>query len=450
MDNYKKLSEELLKKDGIDPANIPDSERTVFRQLLDKHFSPGQTKPALWRIIMKSKITKLAAAAAVFIACLICISVWRTTGSGIALGDVLTHMEQIKAYRYTGTMTFTGQENSGNSYHQEMRFNLLASQDNGAIIRRERIDPNGRSTLILEEYRYPQKKNVVVRIQHINKTYTREEPSDNNQIKMFNQDHDPASFLKGIMSCKHASIGRSTLDGVEVEVFGTTDPNYLGTASRIENLQFEQDGKVWIDVKKRLPVRCESLLKRLDANGNPMTNSVVLYDFRWDIPVTSAEFEPPPAPDGYLIVVDNLPGPLTEEGIIQGLKQCVSLLGRYPYPENINMTPPRGIQLELNTSDSPAATKLKDELKVMTKQDRVNRLMEVGTPMRRIYRFCVGLLASNKDPGYYGKIITPKDADKVLMRWKVSENEYRVIYGDLHAESVTKEKLAELEAVLPK
>jgi hypothetical protein len=44
----------------------------------------------------------------------------------------------------------------------------------------------------------------------------------------------------------------------------------------------------------------------------------------------------------------------------------------------------------------------------------------------------------------------PKDADKVLMRWKVSDSEYRVIYGDLHAETVTPEKLAELEATLPK
>jgi hypothetical protein len=44
----------------------------------------------------------------------------------------------------------------------------------------------------------------------------------------------------------------------------------------------------------------------------------------------------------------------------------------------------------------------------------------------------------------------PKAADKVLLRWKVSDNEYRVIYGDLHAGTVTPEKLAELEAGLPK
>jgi hypothetical protein len=36
------------------------------------------------------------------------------------------------------------------------------------------------------------------------------------------------------------------------------------------------------------------------------------------------------------------------------------------------------------------------------------------------------------------------------MRWKVSDKEYRVIFGDLHAETVTPEKLAELEKALPK
>jgi hypothetical protein len=51
---------------------------------------------------------------------------------------------------------------------------------------------------------------------------------------------------------------------------------------------------------------------------------------------------------------------------------------------------------------------------------------------------------------YYGKTISLTDADKILMRWKVSDNEYRVIYGDLHAETVTPAKLVELEAALPK
>jgi hypothetical protein len=36
------------------------------------------------------------------------------------------------------------------------------------------------------------------------------------------------------------------------------------------------------------------------------------------------------------------------------------------------------------------------------------------------------------------------------MQWKVSDNEYRFIFGNLHAETVSPEKLAELEKALPK
>ena len=36
MDNDKKLFDGLLKADGIDPANITESERMVFREMLDR------------------------------------------------------------------------------------------------------------------------------------------------------------------------------------------------------------------------------------------------------------------------------------------------------------------------------------------------------------------------------------------------------------------------------
>ena len=63
--------------------------------------------------------------------------------------------------------------------------------------------------------------------------------------------------------------------------------------------------------------------------------------------------------------------------------------------------------------------------------------------------FHVILAGQQKDPVYHGDVVTPDDADLPLMRWKVSHDEYRVIFGDLHAETVTAEALEELEAALP-
>ena len=99
----------------------------------------------------------------------------------------------------------------------------------------------------------------------------------------------------------------------------------------------------------------------------------------------------------------------------------------------------------------PLPCDYKEELKGLSEEDKTQRLSDATLPIRCAVRFYVKLLQfDNKDPVHYAKTVTPKDADKVLMRWKVSDNEYRVIFGDLHAENVTPEKLVELESALPK
>jgi len=51
----------------------------------------------------------------------------------------------------------------------------------------------------------------------------------------------------------------------------------------------------------------------------------------------------------------------------------------------------------------------------------------------------------NKEPVYYGDTVEPGDADKVLLRWNLEDSQYRVIFGDLNARTVTAEELSELE-----
>ena len=59
--------------------------------------------------------------------------------------------------------------------------------------------------------------------------------------------------------------------------------------------------------------------------------------------------------------------------------------------------------------------------------------------------FYTKLGQDGKDPAYYGKDVKAGDANAVLMRWKISDGTYRVIYGDLSAENITAEKLKEME-----
>ena len=392
------------------------------------------TKPEKMRIIiMRNPIIRIAVAAVVVIACVIGLSLWRTTGSGIALADVLARIEQVKAFRYKWNFTMTGEEAPDN---YETHTTVLTSQEHGSKEISEESDPNGRLSIIEEVYWLPQKRTMIT-ITPQQKKYSRIEFDDAWAERIEKSYNDPRWTLKRILECKHESLGRSNVDGIEVEGFQTTDPNYTHDfkASQV-------DVKMWVDVKTEFPVRSEE-----DLVFDKMRMHSMTRDYRWNVPADAAEFEPV-IPDDYTPIaglVVKWPA-LTEETTIQGLKLCVELLGNYP--EKTDFRPYQWSAFQ--KSDTPAAVRLREEVKGLTEDEKANRLRDAMLPMHWLSRFYVGLQYDKKDPAYYGKTVTPKDADKVLMRWKVSDNEYRVIYGDLHAETVTPEKLAELEKALPK
>jgi outer membrane lipoprotein-sorting protein len=59
---------------------------------------------------------------------------------------------------------------------------------------------------------------------------------------------------------------------------------------------------------------------------------------------------------------------------------------------------------------------------------------------------CISMLQDqNPDFAYHGKTVEPEDKNKVLLRWKLDDGRYEIIFGNLHAESVTAERLRTLE-----
>jgi len=406
----------------------------------------AQREPRMWRYVMKSPLTKLAAAAVVVIACVIGLSVWRTTGSGIALADVLARVEQVKVVKFKWTFKFFGED--PNKPWADTRGTQLTSQEYGFKMIFKRTDPNGEERTGTELYVSRQKKPTIW-IDRTEKTYIRmakdAQAQDGRSPRQIVNVKDPLSSLKEILNTKYESMGRSTMDGIEVAGFRTTDPNYVSQGKQKEPSQGQVDVKIWVDVKTLFPVRIEGL-----GGGGGRTFMSTAYDFQWDVPVDASEFEPPPIPDGYAIT-DMFPERANEENAIQGLKQCVELLGNYP--ERIDLT---YLWSESEKSETAAALRVKEELKGLTGLDRDQKKLDALKPTRFLNKFYVGLAGkfyvgmASKDPAYYGKTVTPKDTDTVLMRWKVSDNEYRVIFGDLHAETVSPQKLAELEKVLPK
>jgi hypothetical protein len=401
------------------------------------------TKPEKMRIIiMRNPIIRIAVAAVVVIACLIGLSLWRTTGSGIALADVLARIEKVKAFRYQWSAKTTG-EDPNKPYYD--RGTMLISQEYGT--KGKGLDPNGGESTFGGNYFFPEKKTMII-IQPKQKQYWRIEVDDG-YVKKW-QNFDPRTKLKKILASKYESLGRSTIDGIEVEAFRTTDPNFFRGG---KNRQI--DVKIWVDVKTRLPVRYEETIADLEGDKIIRRDYSVEHDYQWDVLVDAAEFEPPPIPDDYtsLRMKTPLSGIITEETVIQGLKLLVELLGKYPDIEIITYFDVTTLRSAFEKSETPAAMRLKEEIKGLTEEEINNKLVDFLMPIQKLVKFCdQRLFWGGFQLKYYGKTVTPKDADKVLMRWNFlgTGSEYRVIYGDLHAETVTPEKLAELEAALPK
>jgi hypothetical protein len=427
-------------------------DERVLADVLSAYKKPTTSKPApagtnIGRIIMKSPLAKLVVAAVVLIACVIGLSLWRTTGSGIALADVLARVEQVKAVRYKSTGQSSNKvsgEDPNKPYTSEGHSTLLISREYGQKWDTE-PDPNSGQSRF-EAYVSAAKRTLVF-IWPKEKKYRRTEFDDRWAEQW---EYDPAARVKKILKLKYESLGRSTMDGIEVEGFRTTDPNYGMPINRGES-EIQADHKMWVDVKTQLPVRFDdAYILFYRAENKRMYERHVQHDFQWDVPVSAADFEPV-IPDDYTGVVIKYPAHITEETAIQGLRLLVELLGNYPESFWSPAMDLKGMRLALEKSETPAALRLKEQIKGLTDEEMANTLVDFLTPIRGLTLFYVRLgWDKEKDRAYYGKTVTPKDTDKVLMRWKVSETEYRVIFGDLHAETVSPEKLAELEKALPK
>lgn len=77
-------------------------------------------------------------------------------------------------------------------------------------------------------------------------------------------------------------------------------------------------------------------------------------------------------------------------------------------------------------------------------------MMTEAMPVQFLGMFYAQLIQQDKDPAYYGETVGPEDAALPLLRWKSADNEYTVIFGDLHTESLSPDQLTQLESRLPR
>lgn len=394
----------------------------------------------LRRLIMKSSLVKLAAAAAIVAIVLGAWSLWSGTQPGVALADVLVRVQQVQAFAYKMTMRVKGPMQGSTATDTDLNGSILIANEHGMRMDMSMtMSPTGQ-TMQQQMYILPGRK-MMMMVLPVEKTYMRMELDESMFEKLRKQNNDPRLTIKQILECKYEDLGKSVIDGVKVQGFQTTDPAYGG------NVLGDVDVRIWVDAKTGFPIRMDMKIKA----GEQMEMEGTMYDFQWDVPVAAAEFDPVLPADYKAGPGDGFKIPaMTEDTAVAGLKLCADLIGKYP--ENLNMmtliqATMEGFK-ESQTSEAQRLRKLMEQAK--DDEERAKLIIEPMMPIQMLGGFYGTLAQEQKDPAYYGKSVTPGDKALVLMRWKTGENEYRVLFGDLHAETVDAQTLATLEAALPK
>jgi outer membrane lipoprotein-sorting protein len=446
--------EEILKSIGVE--DIPADVRKIAQET-SNNFSSSlkQTKQPKRHIlleqIMKSRMTKLAAAAVIIIAILAGLPFLNNGGSSITLAGVLEKIEQTRAYMYKKSVTITG---NMMPFAQEETITAIVSVDFGMKRDTETTDPNTGKITTLQTYVLPEQK-MFVTIMPEKKQYMRMDLDDDILAKMKQQNNDPREIIKQIMKCEYTELGRSVIDGVEVQGFRTTDPAFLST---LDGDTTSIELTLWVDAENWLPLRSEMEIK----SGEQRQISVATYDYRWDVPVQADDFEPvipedfKPFPGSGM----KMPG-MSEADAIEGLSRFAEMAGRYPKTLNMLELEQEIAALALNKDNQylkVLTEKMTEEMKEMSRTTEMSKdeirdaimrkSMEYILPLQSIGLFYRALVEDKKEPIYYGESVGPDDADKVLLKWKVSDDQYRIIFGDLSAGNFSPEELAVLEKTL--
>ncbi|HUS74111.1 MAG TPA: LamG-like jellyroll fold domain-containing protein [Sedimentisphaerales bacterium] len=405
-------------------------------EALNSYSPTARTKVlSIWRTIMKSPITKLAAAAVIVVAALIVVS--QIGGSGVALAGVLERVEQAHAFMYKMKMNVSGAMVPGKPpENQDIQSTVIISTIYGMKMEMIMTDLKTGEQMTQQMYFLPEEKAMFM-VMPVQERYVRMEFNDDLLARMKKESNDPREMIKQILNCPYTELGRSVIDGVVVEGFEATDPALYGGA-----MGGSAKISLWVDVETWLPVLTEMDIEM----GEQMRIRGVIYDYQWDIQVDEAEFEPVIPQNFKPLTTDSMKMPgMSEEGAVEGLKLFAELAGKYP--EDLNMMTLMQQVSKLRDSQSPAAEQFRQKLEqAESDEERIAAIMDLTQPIQSIGMFYMTLVQDKKDPAYYGDKVTPEFPHAVLMRWKAEEGNYRVIFGDLTIVDVNADELAELEA----
>lgn len=404
----------------------------IDNALADKtKIQSAQFRPSIWRIIMRSPITKLAMAAVVIIT--VGLAIYYFAGEGTqrccAWTQIADKVSQIKTCVYSMHLQQTGGPIGQKG--QQIESKVYISSDYGQRMETY-IDGN-----IMQQMYIPADGNAMIMVIPSEKKYMRMVLTDKARAKTKNQTQDPRTMVTQMvsgMTGEHKELGKETINGVEVQGIEVNNPPAFVT------IYNNFIGRLWVDVATKYPVRME--IETEIGTGEQKINILMVMDnFEWGEDLDPAIFEPN-IPADYTTMGELKIPAQDEASAIEGLRLFAEMTdGHYPSQMNV-MTLTKESAEAYGKKLGAAITKPSDE----QTQQMMAEMMKFQAPVL----FYTKLGRDGNDPMYYGKDVKTGDANTVLMRWKISDGTYRVIYGDLSAENVTAEKLKEMEQAAQK
>ena len=341
----------------------------------------------LRRIIMKSKITRMAAAAAIIFAVL--IGIHSITGGTVTFAQVIEPILNARTVVYD---LIIGEEESNPVIMHEIVVGTRIKRTISNLPGMTQIldTENGKMLVLHDEEKTATYVDIKGKLQEMTKSYI--------------------GFVREVlMELKDSpdvkELGEQEIDGRKA----------IGFSGRGRN----QELKIWADPKTAVPIRVELRLGQL---------VVVLKNFKFDKPIDDSQISMD-VPEGYTLEEDEIDFTKgTEDDFIESLRVWAEVLLDGKFPETVGtesymkQMPLIGEKLAQSGLSEDKAAKL---------------AMALPRGM-----FFLQLLEIDDKYHYAGKGVKLGDADKAIF-WYLPEGaeKYRVIYGDLSVKDVAPENL---------
>jgi hypothetical protein len=269
--------EDKIKKliDKSDVMTDAQTEKRILGDALEKlkqKQSPG-TGPNIWRIIMKSRISKFAAAAAVILVILSFDPFGIMNSGGVAWARVARRVEKIETFMFGLTIKVSDPNSKDNTDQTTAQWIIYLSEKYGF-----RMDV-GADGNIVSWYVAPDANEMIMAVPGEDEFIKWPLPADMHE-KMPEQYRDPREYISRFMSRPYKELGRSVIDGVQVEGIEVKNPPTEG--EQLENAV----GRLWVDTETELPIKIEI---EGTADGKMVR---WIMDFKWAEAVNSSLFDP--------------------------------------------------------------------------------------------------------------------------------------------------------------